>query len=555
MKFNIKKIGIASFAFVAAMLFNSCTGDLDVTPIDPNLDTPEKMLTGTEAYNRLLAKCYSALSVSSPDGDSGDPDISGIDGGFGQYLRALFYMQELPTDECVIGWNDQTIMDLHGLQWTSSDVFVSAAYSRVFYQISLCNEVMRQIGKASNSNDAVMQQYRAEARALRGLSYLHAIDLFGNVPFMDENSEVGGSNPQQISRADLFTWLVKDMEECAEQLPANPEKYRAGKGMVYMILAKLYLNAGVYAGTPNYAKCAEYCQKIIDLGYKLESSNNYAQMFCADNDQLLGIGHELIFSVYQDHINTQGYGGTTFIVNAATGGNMAYYEMGLGGNGWGGIRLTPEFVDKFSAADRRATFFTDGQTKEVDDIANFQSGYAFTKFTNLKANGNLINGSKMSDVRPAAEAVAADATDKEAAARLKELLADVNSFPDTDFPIFRLADVYLMLAECQVVGGVSGIDGIAKFNEIRNRAGISSISNPTKQDIIDERARELAWECHRRTDLVRFNLLTTSDYIWAHKGMNSNTGMPRGVDSKYNLFPLASSDVMSNPNLVQNPGY
>ena len=112
-----------------------------------------------------------------------------------------------------------------------------------------------------------------------------------------------------------------------------------------------------------------------------------------------------------------------------------------------------------------------------------------------------------------------------------------------------------MLAECQVVGGVSGIDGIAKFNEIRNRAGISSISNPTKQDIIDERARELAWECHRRTDLVRFNLLTSSDYIWAHKGMNSNTGMPRGVDSKYNLFPLASSDVMSNPNLVQNPGY
>ena len=400
-----------------------------------------------------------------------------------------------------------------------------------------------------------MQQYRAEARALRGLSYLHAIDLFGNVPFMDENSEVGGSNPQQISRADLFAWLVKDMEECAEQLPANPEKYRAGKGMAYMILAKLYLNAGVYAGTPNYAKCAEYCQKIIDLGYKLESSNNYAQMFGADNDQLLGIGHELIFSVYQDHINTQGYGGTTFIVNAATGGNMAYYEMGLGGNGWGGIRLTPEFVDKFSAADRRATFFTDGQTKEVEDIGNFQSGYAFTKFTNLKANGNLINGSKMSDVRPAAEAVAADATDKEAAARLKELLADVNSFPDTDFPIFRLADVYLMLAECQVVGGVSGIDGIAKFNEIRNRAGISSISNPTKQDIIDERARELAWECHRRTDLVRFNLLTTSDYIWAHKGMNSNTGMPRGVDSKYNLFPLASSDVMSNPNLVQNPGY
>ena len=555
MKFNIKKTGIFSFAFAVAVSFTSCTGDLDVTPIDPNLDTPENVLTGTEAYNQLLAKCYSALSVSSPDGESGDPDISGIDGGFGQYLRAYFYMQELPTDECVIGWNDQTVADLHGLQWTSSDVFVSAMYSRLFYQISLCNEVMRQIAKAPNASDATMQQYYAEARALRGLSYLHAIDMFGNVPFTDHNSEVGGANPQQMSRADLFNWLAKDMEECAEQLPANPEKYRAGKGMAYMILAKLYLNAQVYTGTANYAKCAEYCQKIIDLGYKLESRDDYFKMFCADNDQCLGIGHEIIFSVYQDHIHTQGYGGTTFIVNAATGGTMAYYDMGLGGNGWGGIRLTPEFVDKFSAADRRAVFYTDGQTKEIEDIASFQSGYAFMKFTNLKADGNLINGSKLSDVRPVAEAVAADPTDKESAAKLAELLNGVNSFPDTDFPMFRLADVYLMLAECQVVGGVSGYNGVNLFNQLRNRAGISSISSPTKQDIIDERGRELAWECHRRSDLVRFNLLTTSDYIWAYKGMNSNIGTAHAVDSKYNLFPLASSDVMSNSNLTQNPGY
>jgi hypothetical protein len=133
-------------------------------------------------------------------------------------------------------------------------------------------------------------------------------------------------------------------------------------------------------------------------------------------------------------------------------------------------------------------------------------------------------------------------------------MADANSFVDTDFPVFRLADVYLMLAECQVVGGVS-CDGIAKFNEVRNRAGVASIANPSAQDIIDERARELAWECHRRSDLVRFGLLTSSDYLWSHKGMNSNVGTPHGVDSKYNLFPLASSDMISNPNLKQNAGY
>ncbi|MBR0269659.1 MAG: RagB/SusD family nutrient uptake outer membrane protein [Prevotella sp.] len=519
MKRNIIKKGL--FVFAMGALTVSCTGDLDVTPIDPNLDTPENLLTGTEAYDQLLAKCYSALSVSSPDGESGDPDIEGIDGGFGQYLRALYNLQELPTDEAVIGWNDQTLKDLHGLQWTSSDVFVSACYSRVFYQISICNEVMRRIDQ-SGSNDAVLQQYRAEARALRGLSYLHAIDLFGNVPFTDETSVVGGDNPQQISRAELFTWLVNDMKECAEQLPANPEKYRCGKGMVYMILAKLYLNAGVYTGKTEYQECANYCQKIIDLGYKLESAADYYKMFCADNDQLLGVGHELIFSVYQDHINTQAYGGTTYIINAMVGGKMAYADYGLGGNGWGGIRVTPQFVDKFEGADQRAKFFTTGQNKEIKDISDFTSGYAFTKFTNLKANGTMIDGA--------------------------------NSFPDTDFPMFRLGDVYLMLAECQVVGGIQ-CDGIARFNDIRERAGVAKIDNPTRANILDERARELAWECHRRSDLVRFGLLTSGDYLWAHKGMNSNVGTPHGVDAKYNLYPLASSDVISNPNLKQNTGY
>ena len=518
MKRNIIKTGLFMFAMGAMTV--SCTGDLDVTPIDPNLDTPENVLTGTEAYNQLLAKCYSGLAVSSPDGDSGAPDIKGIDGGFGQYLRALFNLQELPTDEAVVGWNDQTLKDLHGLQWTAADVFVSACYSRVFYQISICNEVMRRIG---NTDDATMKQYRAEARALRGLSYLHAIDMFGNVPFTDENSEVGGANPTQISRADLFNWLAKDMEECAEELPADPEKYRCGKGLAYMILAKLYLNAQVYTGTANYAKCAEYCQKIIALGYKLESAADYYKMFCAENDKCLGKGHEIIFSVYQDHINTQAYGGTTYLVNAACGGKASPgADYGLGGDGWGGLRVTPQFVNKFADSDQRGTFFTEGQTKDIADISEFTNGYAFKKFTNLKADGTMISGA--------------------------------NSFPDTDFPMFRLGDVYLMLAECQVVGGVN-CDGIARFNDIRTRAGVVTLPKPTAQDIIDERARELAWECHRRSDLVRFNQLTTAEYLWSHKGMNSNVGTPHAVDSKYNLFPLASSDVMSNTNLKQNDGY
>ena len=272
-----------------------------------------------------------------------------------------------------------------------------------------------------------------------------------------------------------------------------------------------------------------YCQKIIDLGYQLESQSNYFKMFGADNDQYLGVGHEIIFSVYQDHLNTQAYGGTCYIVNAECGGTMDYAALGLGGAGWGGIRLTPEFVDKFSNTDIRGKFYTDGQTKEIEDLGNFQSGYAFIKYDNLKADGSV--------------------------------LSDANSFPDTDFPVFRLADVYLMLAECQVVGGVNvninGKSGIDYFNDVRSRAGVTRLNAPTADDIINERGRELAWECHRRSDLVRFNLLTTDTYLWSHKGMNSNAGTPHSVDAKYNLYPIPASDIMSNPNLAaaQNNGY
>ncbi len=520
------------FSFIAisatALSFTACTGDLNVTPIDPSLNTPDKVLTSESAYNQLLAKCYAGLAVSSPDGANGSPDISGIDGGFGQYLRALYYMNELPTDEAVIGWNDQTVKDLHKLAWSTSDVFVSAMYGRLFYQIALCNEVIRQI-KASSVNSSAMTQYLAEARCLRALSYYHAIDMFGNVPFITDESTVGGANPTQISRADLYKWLTEtEIPDFITSLPDSPENYRCGKGMAYMLMAKLYLNAKVYTGTAAYDKCVEYCKKIIDLGYTLESNYNWKNLFNGYNVKLQGKGHEIIFSVYQDEYNTQAYGGTTFLGLAAMGGSMTPATYGFTAGGWTGLRVTPEFVDKFENTDVRYIFYTDGQKKDIADIGTFTDGYAFPKFTNLDESHGTTGGKQ-------------------------------GNFSNADFPIFRLADVYLMLAECQVVGGatvsINGHDGVWFFNQIRDRAyndNIHDLGSLTATNILDERARELAWECHRRSDLVRFGKLTTSDYVWAWKG-GSKDGS--AVDSHFNLFPIPSSDINSNSNLTQNTGY
>lgn len=508
-----------------ALSFSACTDDLNVEPIDPTLSTPNHVLTTDGAFEQLLAKCYSGLAVSGSEGDNSD--INGIDAGFGQYLRALFNLQELPTDEVVMGWNDQTIKDLHGLQWGSSDVFVNAMYYRVYQQIAVCNEVIRQL-KAGSFDEAKKTQYIAEARALRALSYYHGLDMFGNIPFATENDAMTAT-PKQMSRADLYKWLTEEeLPAVINDLPAMPENYRAGKGMAMMTLAKLYLNGEVYAGKNDYAKCADVCKQILGLGYKLESADDWKNMFCAENDQYQGAGHEIIFSVYQDHTHTKAYGGTCYIVNAECGGSMDYKALlGLGGSGWGGIRLTPEFVDKFNTADQRALFYTDGQSKSISDIGTFTEGYAYTKFTNLKKDGTMIDGA--------------------------------NSFPDTDFPVFRLADVYLMLTECQVLGGVNvsanGESAVQLFNDVYTRAGNMPVSSVSKTMLLNERARELAWECHRRSDLVRFGQLTTGDYLWSYKGMNSNAGQPHAVDSKYNIYPLPANEISQNSNLKQNAGY
>ena len=533
MKIN-KIFGTVVFS---AMLMSttSCTKDLDVTPIDPNLDVPSNVLTNANAYNQVLAKCYSALGVSSPDGPSGGADIDGIDGGFGQYIRALYNLQELTTDEAVVGWNDQTIKNLHGLNWTSTDVFVTACYSRLFYEIAICNEVIRQINNntLSESDQAKLQQYKAEARCLRALAYYHAIDLFGNVPFVSESMNIGDT-PSQITRSELFKWLTEEeIPAFADLLPASPEKYRAGQGLAYTILAKLYLNAGVYTGTTMYDKCATACAKVLSLGYTLESATLWPDLFNATNGELQGPGHEIIFSVYQDETYAQGYGGTTFLLWCTVGGDMSYGDYGMAGSGWGGMRVTPEYFDLYNSNDKRADVFVredQGQQKEIEDLGNFQHGYAFPKFTNLtdvNMNGNL------------------------------SALNTTYAFCSADFPVFRTADIYLMLAECEVLGGVNvnvnGMSGADFFNAVHTRMGAPIITSPTRRNIIDERGCELGWECHRRSDLVRFNMLTTNEYAWSWKGDAQEGDIT--VDSKYNLFPIPSADIISNTNLKQNQGY
>jgi hypothetical protein len=513
-------------------IMSSCNDDLNVIPIDPNEQTAATIYDDPASYKQILAKIYAGLATTGQEGPAGDPDIAGIDEGFSSYLRMYWYHQELTTDEAVIGWNDQTIKDFHNQNWGAGDVFVQALYSRLFYQITFANEYLRETTEEklnSRGVDAALQQeiafFRAETRFLRAMSYWHAMDLFANVPFVTEENPIGAFLPEQSNRADLFSFIESELLDIETKLkaPMQNEYARVDQAAAWMLLAKLYLNASVYINADKNSEAITYTKKVIDAGYAL--SDSYASNFMADNHN----STEIIFAVAFDGLNTQTYGGTTFITHAAVGGDMSTGDFGVD-SGWGGTRTTSAFVNKFEDTsgdtDSRAMFFTNGQSLEINDISVFTDGWAITKWKNLDAVGNP--GSSL-------------------------------TFMDIDFPVFRLADAYLMYAEAVLRGGSGGTvaEATGYINELRERAYGDASGNISNLElnlefVLNERARELYWECHRRTDLIRFGKFSESDYVWPWKG-----GVKDGVstNSKYNIFPIPSSDLAANPNLDQNTGY
>jgi len=517
-------------ALALVLSVSACVSDLDVKPIDPNLNTSDKVYVTTDDYKRGLAKLYASFAVSGQQGPAGQPDISGIDEGFSNYLRQYWNAQELTTDEAIIAWDDATIKDFHYQTWTASDVFIGAVYSRIFYTITLCNEFIR---VSSAGGDTEITTMNAEARFLRALSYYHAIDLFANVPFITEADEPSSNSASQTNRADLFAYIESELI-AIESLMGEPkfEYGRADKGALWMLQAKLYLNAEVFIQEAKYTEAVTALNKVIGASYTL--SSNYRQNFVSDNDT----SPEVIFSINYDEVNTQSFGGMVYLIHATIGGSMDAPGVSGVNGGWGGIRTTSTFVNKFpdpsGTSDKRALFYTTGQDLEIDDVGRFQDGYAMNKFRNRKLNGDQATTNAPGD------------------------------FVNTDFVMFRLADAYLMYAEAVERSGTGGSEAqsLTYINQLRGRAfgdgttpsaaGDITADELTLDFILDERARELYWEGHRRTDLVRFGKFTGDSYLWPWKGKaEDGTSTP----AFRNIFPIPSADLGANPNLDQNPGY
>ena len=515
--------------FVASALLIGVTA-CDVTTEPKSTVTEANVFNDTQSYEAFLAKLYAGLTVTGQQGPHGNSDFSRLDEGFSHYGRMWWSLQELPTDEAVLGWGDAGIPEMTTMGWASSNQFVQMMYSRVFYQVSLVNEFLRATSDeklAERGHTALRDELapmRAEARFLRAFSYWNGIDLYGDIPLVTEDFVIGATPPEQSDRATIYQYVVDELNDIRADLPAAGagEYGRADQGAVAMLLAKLYLNASVYIGADQSSLALTEVERAIGGAYSL--ATNYQLNFMADNQN----SPETIWAVAQDGDRTQQWGGLTFLIHAAVGGSMNPADFGING-GWWGIRVLPELVEKFpgggTSLDGRAIFYTDAQRLEVDNISDFTAGYAGAKFTNVTSLG--VPGAH-------------------------------DNHPDTDFPVFRLADAYLMYAEAHLRGGGgTAAAALGYVNELRERAygdqsGNITAGQLTLDFILDERARELWWESHRRTDLIRFGLFTSGDYLWSWKG---GTQGGAAVADHLNLYPLPASELLANPNLTQNPGY
>src|SRR5213596_3707036 len=511
---------IKTFSVTAALLCVAAIGCTDPTVAPKSSVSSANIFNDPNSYRAFIAKIYGGLIVTGQRGPDGNPDISGIDEGFGEYLRLYWYLQEMPTDEAVIGWNDPGLPDLNTGLWGADNSMVNAMYYRVFYQVMLVNEFLRQSTDAKLDSRGQFDPtlltnvhfYRAEARFLRALSYWHGIDLFGNLPLVTE-ADALGTPPKQASPDSLYRYVVSELDAIKNELPPRgADTYgRATPAAAHMLLAKLYLNAGVYTGTPNYAGALTEAQAVIGAGYTLDPS--FVHNFQADNNT----SPELVFVAPQDGKNTQTWGGMTFLIHAGCGGSMAAANYGID-YCWGGYRMKQQIYRLFAAGDTRASFFyTTGQTDSVSDRGDFTKGIAAPKFTNLKANGDT---------------------------------AQAKGMVDTDFPIFRLADAYLIYAEANIRdNGGSAANALTYLNAVQQRTYGGTSANfaalPPVDTILAERGRELLFEASRRSDLIRFGVFTGGTYVWAWKG-----GTPGGspLPSFRDLYPLPANELIANPN-------
>lgn len=493
---NIVLIGSLSL-----LSFASCT-DLDEKVYDKY--QTETFYGSPEGANIALAAVYAQVG-----GNWDGVGYAGADNGW-------YDLNAMSSDEQVIPHRNTGDWQLDFAQqykheWLPSSLMVNNTWKWLYKSVFSANLAVDQLEKANADPSKI-----AEAKVLRAFFYYLLMDDYGNVPFYTSNDITVDKIPQ-ADRKVVYDFIVKELNDNVELLSGTKggEYYgRFNKWAGYMLLAKVYLNAGVYTGTPKWNECLAVCNKLNEGGFSLHSGsanassplgNKYFELF---GDVLPE--DETILSIYTtvDVVSRN-----IFTVRSMAGAN-AYALFGY--NGWNGTVIPKEYYLKYADSDIRKKQFLIGEqpggvnyTLEIGSLDNpgapAQAGVRNTKFypAGITTGGGASN----------------------------------------DFPIFRYADVLLMTAECHVrLGNATAAKPF--IDAVRQRAGLNALdANPTLTDIYNERGFELNWEGHRRQDMIRFDTFLLPNEF-------------RGASQPFRkLFPIPTAALNANPGLKQNPGY
>lgn len=545
----MKKTSILLSGIFSALVLSlsvSCTKDLDALPLNPT-DFTSETVYGTEIDNYLsaVAKVYHTMYDCNAVSNVGN-------GSHASFLIGYWLLGECSTDTAKGAWiNDTWTHYVNYNTWKTEHLDPTyGLYANCLLGATYVNEFLNQSTDEKLDSRGVsaevkshVHSLRAEARIIRAFDYTILIDVFGNIPFVDESHPIGKTAPKMMQRKEAFDWLVTELTELAESsdTPAAHSNYpRVDKGTALGLLARLYLNAEVYTGTPMWAETKTTCEKIFSLGV-YDLCKEYSWLFCGDNGENPEAVKEFIFGNYMDSQHTNwNWGGTTMLCAASINVDVIKdgYLTGFG-DYWGGLHMPTEFVERFfhptdvdyttgayTIEDKRGQmFYIKGHSADMlPDVYKFEQGWGVNKWSNLPH----------------------DKTPEEYAD-----VAKFQYFANTDYVYMRLAEIYLAYAEaCLKLGRES--EGLPYVNKLRTRAGVDEVASYDSEFLFEEYSRELYWESGRRRDLIRFDKYSSSNYMWKWKGGNyDGQSFPKYME----IFAIPVSELQANENLVQNPGY
>lgn len=512
--------------------FTSCVNDLDLEPIDPTKTYADP--NDPEFVGNAFSQCYANLAFVSTT-DPGTSNISAPDAGMSAYTRLLFTINEMAADEAFWIWEDNGLREICTNTTSAANRQVEMCYSRLYQHVAVCNSFLSVTEGSGVDNIAVM---RDEVRALRAMTYYWICDIFGNSPFTV--SEPDGEPAPQYSRSQIYEWLEGELRDLVDNgnLLDTPPYGRVGKDGVEALLARLYLNAEVYTdgAVSAWDKCLQRCNNIITRhkgsGYQQSGlANHYLNLFAGNNDIYMPGGtkpeeNEILWGVPFDANTGQSYGGSTFLISGALSAG------GLGSNSpWSCLTARKELSDRFASEPqdvRWSLWIRDGRSSENGGFLDFDNaGYQALKWSNYLATDNGVLDTNV----------------------------DATAFASSDVALIRLADVYLMRAECYLHGQGDATEAVAGVNYLRSRAGVSTwtIGQLTADNLLEERSRELYYEMTRRSDLIRFGKYTGSGqslWMWKGNSLNGST-----IQDFRRLMPIPTNIIAAQPELQQNPGY